>query len=298
MIPDLSIIKHKLALVWAGLLYPNYGLLLILADTEDHPFGLNDKTITIKLFINSKHPDQQLAANKALTSLMDALAIKVPDLSNQPPQVVAATYARLLQQRSLCGWLFSTPLAKLTLLKVNATEGISKHHQKHYVNYTFNSANEKINRKDTLIHDFVPLNVWWYQEFLRPKPILNFPADGFLWKDKDGNDRGDIADANMLARSLGISNKELLQTLFYQIKFEMADVLTFDRFHRKLTANLPGNIFRRQPGLTESLTGEMVAYFRIHGERPTVDEIYQAGVAGELPNQAWNGKCMFTTRRK
>ena len=68
MIPDLSIIKHKLALVWAALLYPNNGLLLKLADTEDHPFGLNDRTITIKLFINSKHPDQQLAANKALTS--------------------------------------------------------------------------------------------------------------------------------------------------------------------------------------------------------------------------------------
>lgn len=298
MIPDLSIIKHNLALVWAGLLYPNYGLLLILADTEDHPFGLNDKTITIKLFINSKHPDQQLAANKALTSLMDALAIKVPDLSNQPPQVVAATYARLLQQRSWYGWLFSMPPAKLTLLKINATEGISKHHQKHYVNYTFNSANEKINRKDTLIHDFVPLNVWWYQEFLRPKPILNFPADGFLWKDKDGNDRGDIADANMIARSLGVSNKKLLQALFYEIKFEMADVLTFDRFHRKITTNLPGNIFSRQPALNASLTGEMVAYFRIHGERPSVDKIYKAGIAGELPNQAWNGKCMFTTRRK
>lgn len=298
MIPDLSIIKHKLALVWAGLLYPNYGLLLILADTEDHPFGLNDKTITIKLFINSKHPDQQLAANKALTSLMDALAIKVPDLSNQPPQVVAATYARLLQQRSWYGWLFSTPPAKLTLLKVNATQGISQHHQKHYVNYTFNSANEEINRKDTLIHDFVPLNVWWYQEFLRSKPILNFPTDGLLWKDKSGNDRGDIADANMIARSLGISNKKLLQALFYEIKFEMADVLTFDRFHQKITTNLPGNIFSRQPALNASLTGEMVAHFRIHGERPTVDEIYQAGVAGELPNQAWNGKCMFTTRRK
>ena len=160
MIPDLSIIKHKLALVWAALLYPNNGLLLKLADTEDHPFGLNDRTITIKLFINSKHPDQQLAANKALTSLMDALAIKAPDLSNQPPQVVAATYARLLQQRSWYGWLFSTPPAKLTLLKVNATQGISKHHQKHYVNYTFNSTNEEINRKDTLIHDFVPLNNW------------------------------------------------------------------------------------------------------------------------------------------
>ena len=85
MIPDLSIIKHKGALVWASLLYPNYGILLTLVDTEDHPFGLNDKTVTIKLFINSKHHDQRVAANKALTSLMDALNIKVPDLSKQPP---------------------------------------------------------------------------------------------------------------------------------------------------------------------------------------------------------------------
>ena len=296
--PDLGTeaFGNPMALVWAALLYPNYGILLTLVDTEDHPFGLNDKTVTIKLFINSKHHDQRVAANKALTSLMDALNIKVPDLSKQPPQVVAATYARLLQQRSWYGWLFSTPPAKLTLLKVNATQGISQHHQKHYVNYTFNSANEEINRKDTLIHDFVPLNVWWYQEFLRPKPILNFPTDGLLWKDKNGNDRGDIADANMIARSLGISNKKLLQALFYEIKFEMADVLTFDRFHRKLTANLPRNIFRRQPGLTESLTGEMVAYFRIHGERPSVDKIYKAGIAGELPNQAWNGKWMNSPR--
>ena len=127
--PDLGTeaFGNPMALVWAGLLYPNYGILLTLADTEDHPFGLNDKTITIKLFINSKHPDQKLAANKALTSLMDALVIKVPDLTNQPPQVVAATYARLLQQRSWYGWLFSTPPAKLTLLKVNATQGISQH---------------------------------------------------------------------------------------------------------------------------------------------------------------------------
>ena len=298
MIPDLSIIKHKLALVWAALLYPNNGLLLKLADTEDHPFGLNDRTITIKLFINSKHPDQQLAANKALTSLMDALAIKAPDLSNQPPQVVAATYARLLQQHSWYGWLFSTPPTKLPLLRVNATEGISKRHHKHYVNYTFNSTNEEINRKDTLIHDFVPLNNWWYQDFLHPKPILDFPEDDLLWKDKNGNDRGDIADANMIARSLDITNKQLLQALFYQIKFEMADVLTFDDLHRRITKNLPGNIFKRQPGLTESLTGEMVAYFRLHGERPSVDQIYKAAVEGKLPNQAWNGEWMFTTRRK
>ena len=34
MIPDLSIIKHKVALVWAALLYPNYGILLQLVDHD------------------------------------------------------------------------------------------------------------------------------------------------------------------------------------------------------------------------------------------------------------------------
>lgn len=290
--------NHKYALIWAALIYPNSGILVTLVDTDDHPFGLNDKMITIKLFINSKHPDQQLEATKALTSLIEALDIRVPDLSNQPSQVVAATYTRLLQQKSWYGWLFSIPLEKLTLLRINTIQGISTHHHKHYVNYKFRSTGEEINRKDVLTSNYMPDNVWWYREFIQPKPILDFPNDGLLWKDRNGDDRGDVVDANIIADALNLSNKRLLQALFYQIKFEFVDVVTFDYFHGKATANLPGNVFTRQPALRASLTGEMMAYFRIHGKRPTVDQIYKAGIENKLPNHAWNGKWMSTPRKE
>lgn len=285
----MTLFNHKLALVWAGMLYPTYGLTITFVDVESHPFGFIDKTVSIKLFINSNHPDQRLEAKKELDTLLQIFNIQVPDLSRQPPQVMAATYARLLQRKSWTGWMFGTPPKKLSLLKIVPTHGVSKHHHKHYTNYGFTAAGE-INRSKVLTTTYSPKNTWWYASYLQAKPISGFPSDGLLWNSMAGKDRGDIVDANLIASSLGLRNKQLLQAVFYQIKFEMADVICFDTFHGQTTANLPGNIFSRVPALKDSVTGEMIAYFRLHGRRPSVSQIYQAGIEGRLPNHAWTGK--------
>ena len=294
--PDLGTeaFGNPMALVWAQLLYPFYGIQVTLVDTEDHGFTSLpvDRTATFVLMINSKHDNQRLEARKELKSLLQSLNISTPDLTNQPEQVEAATYVRLLQQHSWYGWLFTEKPDKLDLLKVDAERGVSKHHHKKFINHSFSPLNEQVDRDDAIKRDFIPESSWWYLKSLHPNPIQDFPNDLLLWKNADGEDRGDVTDINLLADSLGITNKKLLLAVFYQIKFEMADVICFDRLYGKSTTNLPGNIFSRNPKLKASLTGELIGHHRLHGFRPTVDEIYQAGIEGKLPNHSWNGKWM------
>ena len=294
--PDLGteIFKDPMVLVCAQLLYPFYGIQVTLVDTEDHGFTSLpvDRTATFVLMINSKHDNQRLEARKELKSLLQSLNIKTPDLTNQPPQVEAATYVRLLQQHSWYGWLFTKKTGKLDLLKVDAERGVSKRHHKEFINHSFSPLNKQIDRDDAIKRGFEPESSWWYLKSLHPNPIQDFPNDLLLWKNADGEDRGDVTDINLLADSLGITDKELSLTLFYQIKFEMADVICFDRLYGKSTTNLPGNIFSRNPKLKASLTGELISHYRLHGFRPTVDQIYQAGSEDKIPNHSWNGKWM------
>lgn len=294
--PDLGteIFKDPMVLVCAQLLYPFYGIQVTLVDTEDHGFPSLpvDRTVTFSLMIHSKYDDQRQQARKELKSLLQALNITVPDLTNQPSQVEAATYARLLQQHSWYGWLFTEKPDKLDLLKVDAERGVSKHHHKNFINHSFSALNEQVDRDDAIKRDFIPESSWWYLKSIHPTPIKDFPSDSLLWKTSNGEDRGDVTDINLLADSLGITNKKLLLAVFYQIKFEMADVVCFDRLFGKTTTNLPGNIFSRNPKYEASLTGELISHYRLHGFRPTVDQIYQAGIEDKLPNNSWNGKWM------
>ena len=294
--PDLGteIFKDPMVLVCAQLLYPNYGIKITLVNVKDHGFPSLpvDRTATFVLMINSQHDDQRQQARRELKMLLQALNIKTPDLNNQPEQVEAATYARLLQQHSWYGWLFTEKPEKLDLLKVDAARGVSKQHHKKFINHSFSSLNKQINRNDAIKRDFIPESSWWYLKSLHPNPIQDFPNDLLLWKNADGEDRGDVTDINLLEDSLGITNKKLLLAVFYQIKFEMADVLCFDQFYGKNTTNLPANIFKRDPKLKASLTGELIIHYKLNGFRPTVDQIYQAGIEGKLPNHSWNGKWM------
>ena len=232
--PDLGTeaFGNPMALVWAQLLYPFYGIQVTLVDTEDHGFTSLpvDRTATFVLMINSKHDNQRLEARKELKSLLQSLNISTPDLTNQPEQVEAATYVRLLQQHSWYGWLFTEKPDKLDLLKVDAERGVSKHHHKKFINHSFSPLNEQVDRDDAIKRDFIPESSWWYLKSLHPKVIQDFPNNFLLWKDGNGEDRGDVTDINLLTDSLGITNKKLLLAVFYQIKFEMADVLCFDQF--------------------------------------------------------------------
>lgn len=281
---------QALALVDVMMLYPSYGLRLIVVDLSPRELQIGDSLYAIDLMINSQHDSQKKASQQALDSLINSLGIDVPGIiHHQPPQVTAAAYARLLKQYSWSGWMFACVPSKVPLLAVKTIKGVSAHHHKHYINYRFESDNTERSREAVLEYDYWPEDQWWYRDQLNANPI-ELPDNFLLWLDDQGNDRGDIEDANTVAESLNIQNKRLLQAVFYQIKFEMADVICCDYFYNRHSENLPGNLFDRDPQLMASLSGLLVRYFRLHGHRPNVVQIYHAGVNNRLPNKAWNGK--------
>ena len=279
-----------LILVDAQVIYPNFGIKLTLASSHRKLLQISENFKTCDLMINASHEEQKTEALKSLNSLMTALNLKISELAiHQPAQVTAATYARLLQSVSLNNSLFTKPQSQLTLINVDVKKGISKHHHKQYLNYTFSSSNKTIERSKLQI-DYVPHDSWWYRSQLHPLASSPIPGDFLLWFNKNKQDRSDQNDFSLVAKSLNISNNYLLQALFYQIKFEIADVICCPPFYNRLPQNLPGNIFQREVDPNKSLTGLLIKYYCSHHVRPTTKQIYLAGIHNRLPNKAWNGK--------
>ena len=279
-----------LILVDAQVIYPSYGIKVTLASPHRELLQISENFKTCDLMINSSHEDQKSEALKSLNSLMTALNLKISELAiHQPAQVTAATYARLLQSVSLNNSLFTKPQSQLTLINVDVEKGISKHHHKQYLNYTFSSLNKTIERSKLQI-DYVPHDSWWYRSQLHPLASSLIPGDFLLWFDENKRDRSDQNDFSLVAKSLNISNNYLLQVLFYQIKFEIADVICCPPFYNRLPRNLPANIFKRDTLLNNSLTGHIIKYYRSHHTRPSAKQIYLAGIHDRLPNYCWNGK--------
>lgn len=279
-----------LILVDTQVIYPSYGIKVTLASPHRELLQISENFKTCDLMINSSHEDQKSEALKSLNSLMTALNLKISELAiHQPAQVTAATYARLLQSVSLNNSLFTKPQSQLTLINVDVEKGISKHHHKQYLNYTFSSLNKTIERSKLQI-DYVPHDSWWYRSQLHPLASSLIPGDFLLWFDENKRDRSDQNDFSLVAKSLNISNNYLLQVLFYQIKFEIADVICCPPFYNRLPRNLPANIFQRDTRLNNSLTGQIIKYYRSHHTRPSAKQIYLAGIHDRLPNYCWNGK--------
>lgn len=279
-----------LILVDAQVIYPSYGIKVTLASPHRELLQISENFKTCDLMINSSHEDQKSEALKSLNSLMTALNLKISELAiHQPAQVTVATYARLLQSVSLNNSLFTKPQSQLTLINVDVEKGISKHHHKQYLNYTFSSLNKTIERSKLQI-DYVPHDSWWYRSQLHPLASSLIPGDFLLWFDENKRDRSDQNDFSLVAKSLNISNNYLLQVLFYQIKFEIADVICCPPFYNRLPRNLPANIFQRDTRLNNSLTGQIIKYYRSHHTRPSAKQIYLAGIHDRLPNYCWNGK--------
>ena len=279
-----------LILVDAQVIYPSYGIKVTLASPHRELLQISENFKTCDLMINSSHEDQKSEALKSLNSLMTALNLKISELAiHQPAQVTAATYARLLQSVSLNNSLFTKPQSQLTLINVDVEKGISKHHHKQYLNYTFSSLNKTIERSKLQI-DYVPHDSWWYRSQLHPLASSLIPGDFLLWFDENKRDRSDQNDFSLVAKSLNISNNYLLQVLFYQIKFEIADVICCPPFYNRLPRNLPANIFQRDTRLNNSLTGQIIKYYRSHHTRPSAKQIYLAGIHDRLPKYCWNGK--------
>ena len=208
-----------LILVDAQVIYPNFGIKLTLASSHRKLLQISENFKTCDLMINASHEEQKAEALKSLNSLMTALNLKISELAiHQPSQVTAATYTRLLQSVSLNNSLFTQPQSQLTLINVDVEKGISKHHHKQYLNYTFSSSNKTIERSKLQI-DYVPHDSWWYRSQLHPLASSLIPGDFLLWFNENKCDRSDQNDFSLVAKSLNISNNYLLQALFYQIKF-------------------------------------------------------------------------------
>lgn len=278
-------------------LYPSYGIRATLINPTKSLIEFSNHYEIVDLMINSVHAKQKKASQEALESLMNALNIKLPELAkHQPAQIVAASYTRLLQRYSWHGSLFSTPLDKLPILEFEAEPGISEHHHKKFNNYYFSSINKTINRNELRL-TYTPSDSWWYQPLLHPKSISDIPDDFLLWFDKDKHDRGDQDDYPLLSSCLGIKSSKLMRAVFYQVKFEIADVLCCPPFYGQLPANIPANIFSKDVNPNDSLTGLMFNHSRHWITRPTTSQIYWAGVKGMLPNKAWNGKWVSNHQR-
>lgn len=277
-----------MTLVGVWVTYPFFGLKIILAELT-HPFGMNDLITATTLPIFSTHEDQKLAARKSLKELLVASNTTISKQAiHQPPQVVAAAYARKLNQRSWRGWEFADRPVQLPVIRVNTTTGVSEHHHKRFINYNFSATDQLIKREDALING-VDVDEWSLSSRVmdRAKPIAMMPKDFLLWFDEKKQDRSDVVDANLMAQSLNLYGRPL-QKLFYNIKFEFADVLTFESFHGNVTGNLPAGIFVDKPStnLGDSLTGILMG----QRPRPNVKRIYLDGVQGRLPDHEWNGK--------
>ena len=281
----------ELILVDAQVIYPGFNIKITLASPQRRPLQIDEDFKTCDLMINSSHEKQKAESQKSLESLMESLNLQISELAkHQPPQIVAATYARLLQSVSWNGALFTKSKDKLQLINVEVNSGTSKRHHKQFFNYTFSSTNKNIDR-DMVQIDYTPSDSWWYYSHLHPIHLSDVPPDFLLWFDMDKQDRGDNDDYPLVARALNVNNGYRRLALFYQIKFEIADVICCPPFYNQLPKNLPGNIFERQVDLNKSLTGLMIKYYYLHScTRPDVKSIYFAGVKNRLPNSSWNGK--------
>ncbi|WP_283596150.1 hypothetical protein [Limosilactobacillus vaginalis] len=282
--------SHAVALVDARMTYPSFGVRVIVSDPKKHLFGMHDTVHQMDFMINSDHEDQKAAAQAGLASLMNALGLTVPSVvTQQPPQVVAAAYARALQRESWQGWLFSKNRLRLKTVKVKVDQGISKHHKKRYCNYTFNSTGQSVERKKVLVNGY-DYDGWWRYNLIKPNQLSRLPDDFLLWFDADGKDRRDLEDARIVARALNINKKKVLENVFYQLKFEMADVICSTSWYGHTSANIPANIFTRDADSRDSLSGLIAIYRSRRGTRPSADAIYHAAEKDKLPRKAWNGK--------
>lgn len=282
--------SHAVALVDARMTYPSFGVRVIVSDPKKHLFGMHDTVHQMDFMINSDHEDQKAAAQAGLASLMSALGLTVPSVvTQQPPQVVAAAYARALQRESWQGWLFSEKRSRLKMIKVKVDQGISKHHKKRYYDYSFTRTDQLVDRKKVLVNGY-DYDGWWCYSLIKPNQLSRLPDDFLLWFDADGKDRGDLADARLLVKALRITNKTLLENVFYQLKFEMADVICTTSWYGHTSANIPANVFTRNANLRSSLSGLIAVYRNRHGTRPSADAIYHAAKRGKLPRQEWNGQ--------
>lgn len=282
--------SHAVALVDARMTYPSFGVRVIVSDPKKHLFGMHDTVHQMDFMINSDHEDQKAAAQAGLASLMNALGLTVPSVvTQQPPQVVAAAYARALQRESWQGWLFSEKRSRLKMIKVKVDQGISKHHKKRYYDYSFTRTDQLVDRKKVLVNGY-DYDGWWCYNLIKPNQLSRLPDDFLLWFDADGKDRGDLADARLLVKALRITNKTLLENVFYQLKFEMADVICTTSWYGHTSANIPANVFTRNANLRSSLSGLIAVYRSRHGTRPSADAIYHAAKRGKLPRQEWNGQ--------
>lgn len=106
-----------------------------------------------------------------------------------------------------------------------------------------------------------------------------------FWVDQNDKDRGDWEDSRNVAKSLKLK-KIGQQKLFYQIKFELADVLYQSMRYGRVSANQPSGIFDKEVNDRESLTGILRHYY----PRPDVHQIEQVALSDRLPNHEWNGK--------
>lgn len=282
--------KSSLVPIDFSFTYPFYGLVGTFVESKRSPIQIVDIFKTIELPIGAEDEDQKRAAWQALDELTAALNVHVPDLTNQPKNVVAATYARKLAQKTWNGWMFAERLQQLPLVDVQTVQGVSDKHHKKFVDYHFSKTDKTVDRDDVLFANYSPQNGWWYRSRLDPKPITDVPDDFLLWFDQDKQDRGDVTDYWLITNSLGISDPRLLKAVFYQIKFEGADVIYADDFYLARGTNLPGNIFSRDNEYLHSLPGMMILKENKFGMRPLVDKIYKAAVAGKLPNGEWNNK--------
>lgn len=286
---------HLVALVDAKMLYPTFGVRVVLSDPENHPFNLHDDVHEIDFMIASKYEDQKQAGQQELDSLMKALKIQIPNLiKQQPPQVIAATYTRLLKQESWKGWMLSNRKEQLKLVKVKVTEGVSEHQKKTIYKYEFSSTDQVVDRKKVLINTYNEGYVWRYQPRLSPKTLASIPDDFLMWFDEKGNDRNDVTDANIVAKSLNLKNKRLLEIIFYQLKFEMADVITTST---RYGLSQPGNIFEWDSNPCHSLAGLIMIRRKLKGARPSALAILEACVNDKLPCKEWNGQWISDKKR-
>lgn len=270
----------------AQLGYPQNCVLIWLQHVPMSRLEIQSHPQMISLLIFSTHEDQKAAAQQSLDELMSALVLSIPDLAkHQPDQVFAGTYARKIKQNSWKGWPFTSLPDQLKIIEVTTEEGVSKHHHRHYTNYHFNATGKTINRDDAIAGAFGPIG-WRYESFVadRAQPI-EIPDDFLLWFDEDKEDLGDH-DSWLVGKSLNLRGKAL-QKLYYQMKFELADVLYQQDLWYGLSANEPGGIFKPVAGARNALSGILMMQ---QPHRMTAAQIYWAGVKGLLPNHEWNGK--------
>ncbi|MRI08594.1 hypothetical protein [Limosilactobacillus reuteri] len=276
---------EKCIIADARLGYPWNSVLIWIEKVPLSKIAIQSFPQMITLPIYSEHEDQKEAANRSLDELMKALDLSIPDLAkHQPNQVVAGSYARKLKQNSWSGWAFTGIPDQLKVIEITEENGISKHHHRPYTNYHFAKTDQTIDRNDAIAGSF-SVSGWRYGSLVaeNARPI-EVPDDFLLWFNEDKEDMTD-QDSWLVKQSLGIGGKGL-QKIYYQMKFELADVLFPQKFYRKVSANQPAGIFDRAMHAKDALSGQLM----LQNPRMSAAQIYWAGIKNKLPNHEWNGK--------